>query len=129
MSQTVVLEKPLNAQLTEADGVVATRLAIAAITTPTKPTAAPGIGSVITPVITAANNAKKYHALLVRPAGVGMSAIRIPTIIGVTHFSVVLVLFGPVILLRFRMITILKIKESICEVGSYLISEVLVCVN
>jgi hypothetical protein len=107
------LEKPLNAQLTEADGVAATRLAIAPTTTPTKPTAAPGIGSVITPVITAANNAKKYHALPVRPLGVGMSAIRIPTMIGIVPFSIVRVLFVRVILLRFKMITILKIKEKI----------------
>ena len=65
---------------------------IAAITTPTNPTAAAGTGSVITPAITAANNAKKYHALPARPAGGGVNAIIIPTRIGITAFNVALVL-------------------------------------
>jgi len=93
MSQTVVLENPLNAHVTAPEGVGTTKPDIAPITTPIKPTVAAGIGSVITPVMTAANNAKKYHALLARPAGGGMSAIRIPTITGITPFSIVRVLF------------------------------------
>jgi hypothetical protein len=67
---------------------------IAAITTPISPTAAAGTGSVITPAITAANNAKKYHALLARPAGRGVNAIIMNTRIGITTFNVLLVLFA-----------------------------------
>jgi hypothetical protein len=93
MSQTVVFENPPNAQLTEPEGVETTKPEVAPITTPVSPTAAAGIGSVITPAITAANNAKKYHALLARPAGGGISAMTIPTRNGMTTFNVVRVLF------------------------------------
>jgi hypothetical protein len=68
---------------------------IAAITTPVNPTAAAGTGSVITPAITAANNAKKYHALLARPAGGGVNAIIMPTRMGIRTLNVGLVPFTP----------------------------------
>jgi hypothetical protein len=66
------------------------------ITTPTKPTAAAGMASVITPAITATNNAKKYHALAVRPAGGGISAMITPARTGIIPFNI-RVLFVPVI--------------------------------
>jgi hypothetical protein len=93
MIQTVLKENPLNAQLTAPEGVATTRPEMAPIVTPVRPTAATGIGSVITPAMTAANKAKKYQALPVRPAGGGINAITMPTRIGITSLNVLRVLF------------------------------------
>src|SRR5262245_20876528 len=78
-SQTVAFENPLRAQAVACAGAGRTRPSAVATQTPSIPTAAPGIGSVITPVIVARNNAKKCQALSLRPSGVGTSSTAPPT--------------------------------------------------
>src|SRR5262245_63666745 len=50
--------------------------------TPSMPIAAPGIGSVMTPVIVARKSAKKCHAFALKPSGVGTSSTAPPTTSG-----------------------------------------------
>jgi hypothetical protein len=49
--------------------------------------APPGRGSSISPTMTPANIAKKYHACGARPAGAGSQARTIATAIGATAFQ------------------------------------------
>ena len=55
--------------------------------TPIRPMAPPGSGSSISPTMTPAKMAKKYHACGASPAGAGMSAIAIATAIGTSAFQ------------------------------------------
>src|SRR5678815_1879736 len=83
-SHTVAFENPLRAQAVACAGGGRTRPSAVATHTPSRPTAAPGIGSVITPVIVAMNSAKKCQAFSVRPSGVGTSSTAPPTTNGAT---------------------------------------------
>ena len=58
MSHTVLLAKPLSAQLVASAGEARTSPDTAASATPARPSTAGEIGSVMMPVMTAANNAK-----------------------------------------------------------------------
>src|SRR5512138_2359813 len=83
-SHTVAFENPLSAHAVACAGTGRTRPSAVATHTPSIPIAAPGIGSVTTPVIVARNSAKKYHALSLRPSGVGTSSTAPPTTNGAT---------------------------------------------
>jgi hypothetical protein len=86
ISQTVVLEKPDSAQVSDALAGLKPALASSAganstqgdstvtTLTPIRPMAAPGSGSSIRPTMTPAKMAKKYQACGARPAGGGISA-------------------------------------------------------
>src|SRR5262245_8554792 len=84
MSHTVAFENPLSAHAVAWAGTGRTRPSTVATHTPSMPTAAPGIGSVMTPVMVARNNAKKCHAFSVNPSGVGTSSTAPPTTNGAT---------------------------------------------
>src|SRR6185436_14339389 len=78
MSHTVGLEKPLSAHAVACAGAGLTRPNTVATSTPSRPTAAPGIGSKMMPAIVARKSAKKCHAFSVRPSGVGVSSTAPP---------------------------------------------------
>src|SRR5262249_45256603 len=81
-SHTVEFEKPLSAHAVAGAPTGRTRPSTAAMLTPSTPTAAPGIGSKITPVIVARKSAKKRHAFSVSPSGTGASSTVPPITIG-----------------------------------------------
>src|SRR4029453_14642416 len=87
-SHTVAFENPLSAQAVACAGAGRTSASGVAVQTPSSPTAAPGIGSVMTPVIVARNNAKKCHAFSVNPSGVGTSSTAPPTTNGATALTI-----------------------------------------
>src|SRR5664279_3570673 len=87
MIQTVSFEKPDSAHFMAPAGVWPTSLKTQAMEIPTMPTAAPGMGSVISAAMTATNSAKKCQATGVRPAGWGKRQIPIPRPKGMAHFE------------------------------------------
>jgi hypothetical protein len=86
-SHTVAFENPLSAQAVACAGTGRTRPSAVATHTPSMPIAAPGIGSVMTPVIVARKSAKKCHAFALKPSGVGTSSTAPPTANGATALT------------------------------------------
>src|SRR6266550_4007167 len=87
ISQTVAFENPLSAQAVACVGAGRTRPRTVATNTPSSPMAAPGIGSVMMPVIVARKRAKKCHAFAVSPSGVGTRSSAPPITNGATTLS------------------------------------------
>src|SRR4030095_8457496 len=81
-SQTVAFENPLSAHAVACAGTGRTRPSAVATQTPSMPIGAPGLGSVITPVMVARNSAKKCQASSDSPSGVGTSRTAAPTTTG-----------------------------------------------
>src|ERR1041385_5214834 len=89
INHTVEFENPLSAHAVACAGTGRTRPNTVAMNTPSRPAAAPGIGSVTMAVMVARNTAKKCHALAVRPAGVGVSSTAPPMANGATARTIV----------------------------------------
>src|ERR1051326_8583615 len=87
MSQTVPSWKPDRAHLIVSADFGVTRSATVAIVTPTRPTAAAGIGSRISAITTAANNEKYCHAAGESPAGTGRQSKTAPAVMGAAAFQ------------------------------------------
>src|SRR6478672_10843337 len=88
-SHTVAFENPLSAHAVACAGAGRTSPSVAAMHTPSRPIAAPGIGSAMTPVIVARKSAKKCHAFALRPSGVGTSSTAPPTTNGASALKII----------------------------------------
>jgi hypothetical protein len=92
MSQTVLLEKPLNPHSTDPEGESETSPKMIPRVIPIKPIAAEGNGSNISPKIIEVKSAKKYQAFAVKPDGAGISEIQIPANIGIKIFNLFIII-------------------------------------